>query len=129
MLAIEAKLAGKQREVAGLQDLNTRLFGRFQDMRQQLARTEDKLSHEKLRGVATVAPNRCHNCTLCICSLKLFDVKLCCASTLLMMQVLMITVVTLIFVVLINNSKIARQAVRVILEIVFHVRQALKTII
>jgi len=51
LLAVEARLAGKQREVAGLQDMNARLFSRFQDMREQLARNEDKLSHDKLRGV------------------------------------------------------------------------------
>ncbi len=51
LLAVEARLAGKQREVAGLQDINARLFSRFQDMREQLARSEDKLSHDKLRGV------------------------------------------------------------------------------
>ena len=50
VLAVESKLAGKQREVADLQELNTRLFGRFQAMREQLARNEDKLSHEKLKG-------------------------------------------------------------------------------
>ncbi|KAL0041483.1 hypothetical protein WJX79_005071 [Trebouxia sp. C0005] len=50
LLAVEARLAGKQREVAGLQDINARLFSRFQDMREQLARSEDKLSHDKLRG-------------------------------------------------------------------------------
>ena len=50
LLAVEAKLAGKQREVSGLQDLNLRLFARFQDMRDQLARSQEKLSHEKLRG-------------------------------------------------------------------------------
>lgn len=49
-LALESKLAGKQREVADLQELNTSLFARFQSMRQQLARSEDKLSHDKLRG-------------------------------------------------------------------------------
>ncbi|KAL0042112.1 hypothetical protein WJX77_003665 [Trebouxia sp. C0004] len=50
LLAVEARLAGKQREVAGLRDNNARLFSRFQDMREQLARSEDKVSHDKLRG-------------------------------------------------------------------------------
>ena len=50
VLALEAKLAGKQREVADLQQLNSSLFTRFQDMRSQLARTQDKLSHDKLKG-------------------------------------------------------------------------------
>ena len=45
-----SRLAGKQREVAGLQDLNSRLFSRFQGMRDLLARNEEKLSHDKLRG-------------------------------------------------------------------------------
>lgn len=50
VLALEAKLAGKQREVADLQEVNSSLFSRFQAMRHQLARTEDKLSHDKLKG-------------------------------------------------------------------------------
>ena len=50
LLAVESKLAGKQREVADLQELNTRLFARFQAMREQLARSQDKLSHDKLKG-------------------------------------------------------------------------------
>lgn len=50
VLAVESRLAGKQREVAGLQDLNSRLFSRFQGMRDLLARNEEKLSHDKLRG-------------------------------------------------------------------------------
>lgn len=50
VLALEAKLAGKQREVADLQEVNSSLFSRFQAMRHQLARTEDKLSHDKLTG-------------------------------------------------------------------------------
>lgn len=49
-LALESKLASKQREVADLQELNTSLFGRFQAMRQQLTRSEDTLSHDKLKG-------------------------------------------------------------------------------
>ena len=53
VLAVESKLASKQREVADLQELNSRLFSRFQAMRQQLARNEDKLSHDKLKGEPT----------------------------------------------------------------------------
>ena len=58
-LALESKLASKQREVADLQELNTSLFGRFQAMRQQLAHSEDKLSHDKLRGDCCL-----HECAL-----------------------------------------------------------------
>lgn len=54
VLALEAKLAGKQREVADLQEVNSSLFSRFQAMRHQLARTEDKLSHDKLKGGVTL---------------------------------------------------------------------------
>ena len=56
VLALEAKLAGKQREVADLQQLNSSLFSRFQAMRSQLARTEDKLSHDKLKGGCSFIP-------------------------------------------------------------------------
>ena len=55
LLAVEARLAAKQREVASLHDLNTSLFARFQDMRNQLSRNQDKLSHEKLRGGSSSA--------------------------------------------------------------------------
>lgn len=57
VLALEAKLAGKQREVADLQEVNSSLFSRFQAMRHQLARTEDKLSHDKLKGGVTLHCN------------------------------------------------------------------------
>ena len=61
-LALEAKLAGKQREVADLQELNSSLFSRFQAMRSQLVRTEEKLSHDKLKGgccCIAVCTNKC----------------------------------------------------------------------
>ncbi len=72
LLAVEAGLAGKQQEVAGLQDLNTRLFSRFQDMREQLARSEEKVSREKIRGVflhtRVIPPSSVCGCVLaCSC--------------------------------------------------------------
>ena len=64
VLALEAKLAGKQREVADLQELNSSLFSRFQAMRSQLARTEDKLSHDKLKGGCSCSAMCARRCAL-----------------------------------------------------------------
>ena len=50
VLGLEAKLASKQQETADLQQLNQRLFARFQALRDQLAHSQDKLSHTQLRG-------------------------------------------------------------------------------
>lgn len=58
VLGLEAKLAGKQQEAASLQQLNQRLFARFQSLREQLAHSQDKLSHTQLRGVP------CSHCLL-----------------------------------------------------------------
>ena len=50
VLGLEAKLASKQQETSDLQQLNQRLFARFQTLRDQLMHSQDKLSHTQLRG-------------------------------------------------------------------------------
>lgn len=50
LLGLEGKLAGRQQEVGELQQLNQRLLSRLQTMREQLAHSQDKLSHTQIRG-------------------------------------------------------------------------------
>ena len=57
VLGLEAKLASKQQETADLQQLNQRLFARFQALRDQLAHSQDKLSHTQLRGISLCSLN------------------------------------------------------------------------
>lgn len=52
VLGLEAKLAGKQQETSNLQLINQRLFARFQSLREQLAHSQDQLTHKQLRGTA-----------------------------------------------------------------------------